>query len=358
MEEIHTDAIVPIIIPSYEPDGRLCELAGTLKDYPYGPVILVNDGSDSSYDHFFKETMERLGAKGIYLQHDQNRGKGAALKTAFLYVLKHMPAASGVTTADSDGQHRASDIRRVSEALLASPGKLILGTRDFTGKDIPWKSRFGNNLTSFAFSMIAGKKISDTQTGLRGIPLAFLEDYLQIPGDRFEFETEMLLRTDQAALQELKIETIYDSTEHHTTHFHPIRDSFRIYRLLLGKPIKFLLSSLSSAALDIGLFALFTYCYKDLFPTLYIAAAAFSARIISIAWNYLINRRVVFESKKKNHITMIKYLVLAVIQINVSAFLTTAGALAFPFMPPVIIKMIVDVMLFFISYRIQNHFIF
>ncbi len=358
MEKIIRDAMVPVIIPAYEPDKRLCRLANTLRDYPYGPVIVVNDGSDEKYDSYFAETMRCLGEKGILLKHAVNRGKGAALKTAFKYILENDPDAAGVTTADSDGQHSAKDIRRISEALLAFPKKLILGTRSFSGENIPWKSRMGNEITSAAFSVIAGKKISDTQTGLRGIPYIFLDKFLKIPGNCFEFETEMLLETDQNSIREVEIETIYDSAEEHSTHFDPVKDSFKIYMLLLKRPVMYFLSSMSSAVIDIGLFALFTFLYKNLFPAMYIAAAAFSARIISAAYNYMINRLLVFNSTKRKSTTMLKYSALAVVQINVSAFLTTAGVLVFSFIPAVIVKMFVDVMLFFISYRIQKHFIF
>ncbi len=353
-----TDPVIPVIIPSYEPDNRLCELAKSLKDYPYGPVILVNDGSAESYDSFFEETLSYLGERCVYLKHSENQGKGAALKTAFSYVLESMPTAIGVTTADSDGQHRIEDIRQVSTALLHNPDHLILGTRNFCEPHIPWKSRMGNKLTSFAFFIIAGKKIHDTQTGLRGIPYVFLEKYLAIPGNRFEFETEMLLETEQKAIREIEIETIYDSVDHHSTHFSPIRDSFKIYRQLLKKPFRFLISSGGSAVLDICLFAVFTGLYKAYFPTVYIAAAAFSARIISMFCNYMLNRLFVFASKKKNHITLLKYILLAVIQIQVSAFLTTVGVFVFDFIQPVIIKMAVDGTLFFISYRVQKRFVF
>ena len=163
--------MIPLIIPSYEPDERLLQLLNTLRDYPFGPVLLVNDGSGPVYQTFFDRAKELLQEKLILLSHEVNRGKGRALKTAFAYVLEHFPDAAGCVTADSDGQHSAAAIESIAQGLGKHPESLILGMRTFDGDDIPWKSRFGNTITMSVFSYIAGTKVHDTQTGLRGIPL-------------------------------------------------------------------------------------------------------------------------------------------------------------------------------------------
>ena len=85
--------MIPLIIPSYEPDERLLQLLNTLRDYPFGPVLLVNDGSSPAYQTFFDRAKELLQEKLILLSHEVNRGKGRALKTAFAYVLEHFPDA-------------------------------------------------------------------------------------------------------------------------------------------------------------------------------------------------------------------------------------------------------------------------
>ena len=105
------------------------------------------------------------------LRHAVNLGKGAALKTAFNYVLCAMPDAAGVVTADADGQHAPEDIARVAEALAAQPDALVLGARAF-GADVPLRSRFGNIVTRGIMHALLGRKLADTQTGLRGIPAA------------------------------------------------------------------------------------------------------------------------------------------------------------------------------------------
>ena len=160
-------ALVPIIIPSYEPDERLIALLHDLDKKEMGPVIIVNDGSSEEYDSIFKEA-ESIIAKqgGKFISYRPNRGKGRALKTAFSYVTENMPEAVGCVTADSDGQHTPECIESIIDKLVENPESLILGIRVFNKKDIPWKSWFGNTVTIKVFSYVAGMHVSDTQSGL------------------------------------------------------------------------------------------------------------------------------------------------------------------------------------------------
>ena len=172
---METNKLVPIIIPSYEPDDRLISLLLKLDELNMGPVILVNDGSGKQYDEIFFEAENIIKRQaGVCLIHEVNRGKGRALKTAFKYVLDNFGSLCGVVTADSDGQHTPECIQKVKEKLLKNPNNLVLGVRNFSGEDIPWKSRFGNTLTEKVFAYVAGAHVSDTQTGLRGIPKQFM----------------------------------------------------------------------------------------------------------------------------------------------------------------------------------------
>ena len=226
--------MIPIIIPAYEPDSNLPLLLHILAENHIGPVIVVDDGSGDQYLAIFEKARSLVaGNGGTVLVHEVNKGKGRALKTAFQYILENYQNVIGAVTADSDGQHTVDCIRKVMETLQAKPQELILGVRDFSGDDIPWKSRFGNNLTEKVFAYVAGVHVSDTQTGLRGIPREFMRDLLDVAGERFEFETQMLLESvNRYPISEVEIETIYDSVEEHQTHFDPVADSIKIYRIL------------------------------------------------------------------------------------------------------------------------------
>ncbi|MFA7189377.1 MAG: bifunctional glycosyltransferase family 2/GtrA family protein [Sphaerochaetaceae bacterium] len=346
--------MIPLIIPSYKPEEELLVLLDSLHDYSLGPIIVVNDGSGHEYDPIFEKAKD----KAIILRHEENKGKGHALKTGFDYVLKEYPEALGVVTADSDGQHDASSIIEVVVALQNNCNSLVLGTRTFDSKDIPWKSRLGNKITIQIFKFASGVKINDTQTGLRGIPRLLMETMLDVKYDRFEFEMQMLFEaTKEFKILEVPIETIYDSAEAHKTHFNHFIDSIRIYNVILKVFFKYFFSAVSSFVIDLLAFTLLCYILKGK-TELYVLFSTIIARLISGTYNFFINFRFVFESQKTYMRPAIRYIILASVQMMLSALLTSIGVYFFPFIAEPVTKAIVDVILFFISFRIQHKYVF
>ncbi len=351
--------MIPIIIPAYEPDARLLDLLETLKARRMGPIVIVDDGSGDAYKEIFAKAepyTRELG--GAILTHEVNKGKGRALKTAFAYVLETWPEATGSVTADSDGQHSADCIESIRKALEADPDKLILGVRKFDGEDVPWRSRAGNTITEAVFAYVSGIHVSDTQTGLRGIPRAFMQELLDVPGERFEFETQMLLESaGKYPIVEVPIKTIYDSKENHQTHFNTFTDSVKIYKILLKNFGKYIFSSISSCVIDLALFAVFCNLMRGK-VTGYVAISTVLARVISGIYNYIVTYAVVFKSKEKVSTSGIKFLLLAIVQMSLSAALVTGFCTLFRGAPEVAVKAVVDVILFFISFTIQQKYVF
>ena len=171
---------------------------------------------------------------GVELQrHAVNLGKGRALKTGFNRVLEEPGDLLGVITADADGQHTPEDIEKVARALLFSNPRPVLGSRGFE-HGVPWRSRLGNALTRSLFGLLTGTRLADTQTGLRGIPLALLPELVTLGGERYEYEMTMLAylcRSGRTPL-EVPIATVY-LDQNRASHFHPVWDSMRIYLVLL-----------------------------------------------------------------------------------------------------------------------------
>ena len=354
-------AVIPIVIPSLEPDARFLTLLEDLRSNNMSPIIVVNDGSGENYNFYYEEA-ERVFQATI-LKHDINLGKGRSLKDAFSYCLDNYPNLVGCVTADSDGQHTPQSIMECKEKLKCNPTSLILGVRDFSKEinNIPLKSKVGNQLTCKIFHHLYGINISDTQTGLRGIPAGFMRYLINIPGERFEFETQMLIETKHrdVSIIEMHIETIYDSKEHHSTHFNPIADSVRIYKLFGTKFYKFVLSSLSAGMIDVFLFTVFCFFLRNYsIGRNYIVIATVVARIISSIYNYLINFSVVFKSQKHHIDSAVGYFLLAIGQMFCSAILTTFLFNILPINFEFMVKVPVDIMLFFISYIIQKRFIY
>lgn len=216
---------VIVLIPAYDPDEKLLALLPKLRER-FDRIVLVDDGSTSGKDVFEKA---RPLVETI-LVHDINRGKGCALKTGFAYA----GGAADVVTVDSDGQHDPEDVAKVAAALATCRDGLVLGVRSFTG-DVPFRSRFGNFWTRFFFNLLTGLHVTDTQTGLRGIPAELLSRVAALPGDRFEYEMVMLADARRQAREplEVPIRTIYlDGNK--TSHHRPFVDTWRIYKALFA----------------------------------------------------------------------------------------------------------------------------
>ena len=196
------------MIPAYEPSGRLAALLEELVLGWPGPIVVVDDGSSASCSVVF-DRARALGA--TVLVHGLNRGKGAALKTAFSYLLEQVPTVAGAVTADADGQHLPADIRAVARELGLHQDSLVLGCRRFDGNGVPARSKLGNNFMLGAMRVLCGVDVSDTQTGLRGLPASLMRRMLAVVRDGYEFETEMLVLARRAGgIFEVPITTVYE----------------------------------------------------------------------------------------------------------------------------------------------------
>ena len=194
------------VIPAYQPTQELVSLIGNLNQISGAQIIVIDDGSSDAL--VFKD---KIFQNLTLLHHAVNRGKGAALKTGFDYAILNVPNLKGCITIDADGQHAIQDVQTVLNDAQLHPSSFILGVRNFDAKDIPWRSRIGNKISSKVWRVFTGSKLADTQTGLRYVPKDFMVDCLLIEADRYEFEMEMLLlaHNQKHPLRQVPIQTIY-----------------------------------------------------------------------------------------------------------------------------------------------------
>ncbi len=368
---------VTVILPSLDPDHRLNLVVDGCLEKGFKRIVIVNDGSSEDCLEPFKTAAEKPGV--IVLTNEINRGKGSSLKTAMAWVAENQKDAKGVVTVDGDNQHHPDDIAACALAMLER-NEAVLGCRDFSEPQVPWKSKNGNNITKFVFRAFCGIKISDTQTGLRAFPMEALPFLCEIEGDRYEFETNMLLvmHSKKVPFSEVKIRTIYEDKENSTSHFHPVKDSFKIYRIIFKYIIKnifvflkYAFSSGAATALDLGLFFVlnlifsktitegFTLFGKDFSSGwLVVFMATAGARIASSFFNYKINKRIVFKSDAKHSI--VRYYILVAVQLCVSATLVYFISSMFREGSVIrtVCKAVVDTFLFFVNYNIQRIWVF
>ena len=353
-----------VLIPTLDPDHRLCEIVDELHSRGVAEIIVVDDGSSPECEPVFSELKSKPFC--TLARHSVNRGKGAALRTAFMKYLSEHPDGIGCITADDDGQHSVDDIVALAEKFRRDPDSLLLGQRDFSGDGVPWKSRFGNVLTRSVFRLLAGIRISDTQTGLRAIPAEVMESSLSIRGNRFEFETEMLLRAWDAGVRfrEIPIRTVY-LDNNAGTHFHPVRDAVRIYRVIFAhlfrQLFRFVLTSMSSALVDFLLFFMLTQLPVMNDRNLQIILAQTTARVCSGVLNFLLNRYWVFYADPKHRnlgFSALGYLLLCFAIFGASTGLVLLASRVVPYRMLPYAKAAIDVTLFLVSYLVQKLLIF
>lgn len=210
-----------VVIPAFDAEASLRDVVVDLRaEIPElaSAIVVVDDGS--------RDATARIAASlgCTVLSHGKNRGKGAALRTAFATA-----AARGfdvALTVDADGQHPAREARRV---LFASPDPraLVLGVRDLARAGAPKANQVSNRISNWWISRFAGRPLADTQCGLRRYPIA---DTLALGarGEAYDFEAEVLLRAAWrgAALVEANVRVLYP--EERVTHFRVRRDPWRI----------------------------------------------------------------------------------------------------------------------------------
>ncbi len=340
------------IVPSFCPDEGFETVLRQLAQAGFCRILVVDDGSGPGYRPLFDLAAGLPGCE--VLRHEKNLGKGRALKTAFARFLQQPYGCLGVVTVDGDGQHSLEDVLRCAAALEENPHRLVLGVRDFLAPDVPARSATGNRLTRAALGLFFGLHVSDSQTGLRGIPADFAAQLLAVEGERYEFETNMLLEAKNRRIEflEVPIRTIYIDCNA-SSHFRPVRDSLRIFAPLL----RFAFSGLSSALVDILLFALLNWFFAALTPAVRYLIAVAGARLCSALYNFLLNRNMVFKSSSNYGGSFLRYALLCAGQ-TLCSYGGTYFFSEFAGLPAVAAKILVDLFLFFVSFRIQRRWVF
>jgi putative flippase GtrA len=336
----------PVLIPAYRPTEALRGLVADLAARGFERILVVDDGSGPSCAALFHSLLHY--PQVTLLRHESNRGKGEALKTGLQHLLESHPEAGGAVTADADGQHLPEDIERVARRLAECDGAtLVLGTRRFSSA-VPLRSRFGNAVTAAAMRWIAGLRLTDTQTGLRGIPRSLALRLVETETGGYEFELDMLLMAKHAgfSIAEVPIATVY-LDGNRSSHFHPLRDSMRIYFVLL----RFTLVSLATAAIDNTVFRLML----ALMPSW--PEAQLAARAAALAFQYPAARRAVFHSGQPHKRNLPRFLAVAAghALLSYAAIHWLAQSQGLALLPA---KLAVETALFPLNFLLQRDWVF
>ena len=218
------------LISAYKPDDTLKSVVEDLKSYNF-KIIIVDDGSDNEYKKYLDVDVDKV------ISYDTNMGKGYALKTGFKYIKENYNNYI-VVCVDCDGQHKADDAYKLCEYIKENPNDLAIGKR-LRKKNVPLRSKIGNAITRFVFFSVTLRHIYDTQSGLRAFSNYLMDYMLNISGNRFEYEMNVLLNLNKNHIKhkEIEIKTIYINNNR-GSHFKVFKDSFRIYKQIIKFRIK------------------------------------------------------------------------------------------------------------------------
>jgi glycosyltransferase involved in cell wall biosynthesis len=212
-------------VPALDAAATVGGVVDALRDSLATSVIVVDDGSTDA-------TGDVAAVHGaVVLRHARNLGKGAAILTGLAEAQRR--GLRTAVTVDADGQHPAESARMVLEGS-EDPRAIVLGVRDLVRDGAPKSNRFGNGVSNFFLSTFGGKRLLDTQCGLRRYPVG---ETLALPtrARGYAFEAEVLLRAIAAGLPivELSVRVIYPTPEQRVTHFHRVRDPARIVAVVV-----------------------------------------------------------------------------------------------------------------------------
>ena len=335
-----------VLIPAYEPGESFIPLLQEIRERSSMSIVVVNDGTERE-----SARIEEAVHYAKVVHHSQNRGKGAALKTGLRYIQEHYSddVDTAVLTMDADGQHKFSDAVRLVHQLRMDEMMMVLGVRQFD-KAVPFRSRFGNSVTKGVFHLVTGRVVNDTQTGMRLFPISMISGLLEIEGDHFEYEMNVLLELtrNNIRIAEVPIRTIYEN-DNKGSHFHALKDSLRIYIGIF----KFMAASFFCFLLDLFCFSVLNYVTAGI----HLTTCNVVARLISASVNFTINKNLVFKDEQSVIKTALKYIVVAVIVLTCNTLLLNLlvkviGANA------IFSKILVECIMFFFSWATQQFLIF
>ena len=200
-------------------------------------VVVCDDGSS---DNTAKEA-ENSGAHVIV--HDENKGKGSALKSLFEHA-KHS-TADIIVTIDGDGQFLPEEIKKLTKPIIEKTSDIVVGYRFDDQTEMPSYRKIGNKILDHATNIITSMPIRDTQSGFRAYSKKAIE-LIEFSNDGFTADSEILIDASKHGLRisEEKITVIYDtgrrtSTKNPILHGSGVLGTL-IEMILVKHPLKYL----------------------------------------------------------------------------------------------------------------------
>lgn len=210
-----------IVIPAYGEAAHIETVVRRARRYA-AAVLVIDDGSaDDTADR-----ARRAGAEVIV--HPANRGKGAALATAFREAQRR--GFDWVVTLDGDGQHDPAQVPRFLRAAARCGADIVVGTRIRDHSTMPVVRRCSNALTSAVIRRLTHQRLTDTQSGFRLVRTAAWQAATPTTHS-YDAESEFLIAACRRGFRvaEVSIPTIYGAEQ---STINPLTETCRFVRLV------------------------------------------------------------------------------------------------------------------------------
>lgn len=219
-----------LLIPAYNEEKYIEGVIENSSKYGMD-IIIIDDGSTDSTASIVESLISAYSPYLKLIRHSKNLGKGQALITGFDYIKEN--DYTGVITLDADGQHDTREILDFLEVIRRTDPDLVIGNRLDNTVGMPFIRLATNVFTSWIISKIAGKKVSDVQSGYRYLKTIALKK-IKLKTKNFDTEPEIILRAGWLDMKILNvpIKTIYH--DDFVSYVNPVKDTIKFFKLVLN----------------------------------------------------------------------------------------------------------------------------
>src|SRR5215470_3120107 len=192
-----------VVCPAYNESTAIVSVITRLREAGYD-VVVVDDGSADETGQL------AAGLATAVVSHPINLGQGAALKTGIDFALEQ--GADVIVTFDTDGQHRASDIPRLLDALVRNRADFALGSRFLSQpRNMPRMRRMVLWAATLFTVATTGLRLTDTHNGLRAFTRRGAAA-LSLRQNRMAHASELLAEIAHSRLQYVEVPVTIDYT--------------------------------------------------------------------------------------------------------------------------------------------------
>ncbi len=210
---------VLVLIPAFNAGKSVGDVVCHVREF-VRDVVVINDGSADDTE------LAARAAGAEVVNHSQNRGKGAALKTGFAHALQR--GYDAVITIDADGQHLPREIPKFLRRRQETGADLIIGGRSHLFDQMLPRRRLANRFSAWSIAKASKTGITDSQSGFRLYSANLLRN-VHLRTDGFDLESEVIV---QAGVRGFKVITTPIDLGFvnglSTSHYQPMRDTLRI----------------------------------------------------------------------------------------------------------------------------------